>query len=109
MIHFYLFLIFFCFFSSIRRHTSGALVTVVQTCALPIWSRRCCELWALQMSQDHGLSDPVAHHRRRPMRCSTRAPRAVTPTEPVTAHGVHVARSGDSRPRSTRHASRLTV
>src|SRR3546814_19405946 len=27
----------FCFFSSIRRHTRCALVTGVQTCALPIW------------------------------------------------------------------------
>src|SRR3546814_6281432 len=29
-------MIFFCFFSSRRRHTSCALVTGVQTCALPI-------------------------------------------------------------------------
>src|SRR3546814_3015650 len=27
----------FVYFSSIRRHTSGALVTGVQTCALPNW------------------------------------------------------------------------
>src|SRR3546814_8353802 len=31
----WLYLLFF--FSSRRRHTSGALVTGVQTCALPIW------------------------------------------------------------------------
>src|SRR3546814_7723443 len=31
-------IIFFCFFSSIRRHTRCALVTGVQTCALPISS-----------------------------------------------------------------------
>src|SRR3546814_6242534 len=30
----------FFFFSSRRRHTSGALVTGVQTCALPIWRQR---------------------------------------------------------------------
>src|SRR3546814_4400279 len=30
----------FFFFSSRRRHTRCALVTGVQTCALPIWSRR---------------------------------------------------------------------
>src|SRR3546814_1762628 len=31
--------VFFCvFFSSRRRHTRCALVTGVQTCALPIWS-----------------------------------------------------------------------
>src|SRR3546814_8921922 len=34
-----MFVIFFCFFfSSRRRHTSCALVTGVQTCALPIFS-----------------------------------------------------------------------
>src|SRR3546814_2413502 len=43
----YLYFVFFClfFFSSRRRHTRCALVTGVQTCALPIWSglsRRCC-------------------------------------------------------------------
>src|SRR3546814_654713 len=36
-----LFILFFCFFfSSRRRHTSGALVTGVQTCALPIYGAR---------------------------------------------------------------------
>src|SRR3546814_1956796 len=30
---------YFFFFSSRRRHTRCALVTGVQTCALPIWSR----------------------------------------------------------------------
>src|SRR3546814_6412734 len=29
---------YFCFFSSRRRHTICALVTGVQTCALPIWT-----------------------------------------------------------------------
>src|SRR3546814_5154633 len=32
-------LYFFFFFSSRRRHTRCALVTGVQTCALPIWDR----------------------------------------------------------------------
>src|SRR3546814_1451370 len=31
--------LFFFFFSSRRRHTRCALVTGVQTCALPIWTR----------------------------------------------------------------------
>src|SRR3546814_1772315 len=31
-----------CFFSSRRRHTSCALVTGVQTCALPIWQGSAC-------------------------------------------------------------------
>src|SRR3546814_4449502 len=34
----------FFFFSSRRRHTRGALVTGVQTCALPIWFGRRCRL-----------------------------------------------------------------
>src|SRR3546814_2617246 len=37
---YYLFIIILCFFfSSRRRHTRCALVTGVQTCALPIWPR----------------------------------------------------------------------
>src|SRR3546814_9227920 len=36
---FYLYLYFCFFFSSRRRHTRCALVTGVQTCALPIWTR----------------------------------------------------------------------
>src|SRR3546814_2154035 len=35
-------LVFFFFFSSRRRHTRCALVTGVQTCALPICSFRAC-------------------------------------------------------------------
>src|SRR3546814_7864360 len=34
------FLLYFFFFSSRRRHTRCALVTGVQTCALPIWPSR---------------------------------------------------------------------
>src|SRR3546814_5371567 len=38
--HFFIYLSVFFFFSSRRRHTSCALVTGVQTCALPIsWQR----------------------------------------------------------------------
>src|SRR3546814_1897233 len=36
-----IFICFFCFFSSRRRHTRCALVTGVQTCALPIF--KCCK------------------------------------------------------------------
>src|SRR3546814_2887349 len=35
--HMYFCTMFFFFFSSRRRHTRCALVTGVQTCALPIW------------------------------------------------------------------------
>src|SRR3546814_1819924 len=41
----------FFFFSSRRRHTRCALVTGVQTCALPIWS-------ALAIAGDRGIDDP---------------------------------------------------
>src|SRR3546814_1627429 len=37
-----LFYVLFFFFSSRRRHTRCALVTGVQTCALPIWSVTYC-------------------------------------------------------------------
>src|SRR3546814_5410388 len=37
-------LIYLFFFSSRRRHTRCALVTGVQTCALPIWSKYMAEL-----------------------------------------------------------------
>src|SRR3546814_6109249 len=36
----FIWLCFFFFFSSRRRHTICALVTGVQTCALPIWQLR---------------------------------------------------------------------
>src|SRR3546814_7865163 len=37
----------YCFFSSRRRHTRCALVTGVQTCALPIFNKLRNELWNL--------------------------------------------------------------
>src|SRR3546814_7675381 len=37
--------VLFFFFSSRRRHTRCALVTGVQTCALPIWSLHLGFLW----------------------------------------------------------------
>src|SRR3546814_4951759 len=43
--------IVYFFFSSRRRHTRCALVTGVQTCALPIWGRDC------NYGQDH----PTGH------------------------------------------------
>src|SRR3546814_6612698 len=44
---------FFCFFSSRRRHTRCALVTGVQTCALPILSQ-------LVVAQSHGRPENVS-------------------------------------------------
>src|SRR3546814_765890 len=49
------------FFSSRRRHTRCALVTGVQTCALPIYKRRCTDVRATPPealgSRDFGFQD----------------------------------------------------
>src|SRR3546814_1424375 len=47
------------FFSSMRRHTSGALVTGVQTCALPILSSR---PRSLRGRQGYVIFDEFAFH-----------------------------------------------
>src|SRR3546814_9077654 len=39
-VFYYLFVLLVVFFTSRRRHTRCALVTVVQTCATPIWGSR---------------------------------------------------------------------
>src|SRR3546814_1350994 len=49
-----MFIVFFFFFSSRRRHTRCALVTGVQTCALPIY------IIALVFGRHHGID----HHLR---------------------------------------------
>src|SRR3546814_7286178 len=46
---------FFFFFSSRRRHTRCALVTGVQTCALPIWPYA----WALANAEDSPVAGKV--------------------------------------------------
>src|SRR3546814_3492177 len=46
----------FFFFSSRRRHTSCALVTGVQTCALPIWSGRVHGKPLFHITMNEGLS-----------------------------------------------------
>src|SRR3546814_2808994 len=55
------FVFFFVFFSSRRRHTRCALVTGVQTCALPIYARRLegADIAAamLQQAQQRGIYD----------------------------------------------------
>src|SRR3546814_18495922 len=62
---------FFFFFSSRRRHTRCALVTGVQTCALPIWARLRDRLWRRLADHrcDHGVraddGGTVAHLARR--------------------------------------------
>src|SRR3546814_2560469 len=58
---------FFCFFSSRRRHTRCALVTGVQTCALPIY-----QLSLREITKRTGLS-------RNTIRKWIRAPEATQP------------------------------
>src|SRR3546814_3175693 len=43
---YFMYVVFVFFFSSRRRHTRCALVTGVQTCALPIFRRRIAEITA---------------------------------------------------------------
>src|SRR3546814_10097379 len=51
--------VFMFFFSSRRRHTRCALVTGVQTCALPICNRRRRVDAAFEAQQGHTLPDVV--------------------------------------------------
>src|SRR3546814_1751629 len=53
------FLLFFFFFSSRRRHTRCALVTGVQTCALPISESIARELWPLGIHVAYFVIDAV--------------------------------------------------
>src|SRR3546814_8750571 len=82
--------VFFCFFffSSRRRHTRCALVTGVQTCALPIYprstdeNRNCCRFprAALNGGYDAWTASPTASgfcDRRRPGRRSRSEERRV--------------------------------
>src|SRR3546814_4947122 len=67
-----MFLVFYCFFflfSSRRRHTSCALVTGVQTCALPILIRRKVRLLFVMDSDDRmvGLVTLTDIHGEKPM------------------------------------------
>src|SRR3546814_5005770 len=65
------FCVFFVFFASRRRHTRCALVTGVQTCALPICSRVshepvACEKASLTSFRVAHLSSRVYRHTARP-------------------------------------------
>src|SRR3546814_4145819 len=68
----------FFFFSSRRRHTRCALVTGVQTCALPIWSADACGAEALagnitiiQFPAGVEILDPKSRQLRREMESAT--------------------------------------
>src|SRR3546814_2459892 len=52
---------FYCFFSSRRRHTRCALVTGVQTCALPISRWRDLDLFARQRELSAGREKFILH------------------------------------------------
>src|SRR3546814_6916869 len=53
------------FFASRRRHTRCALVTGVQTCALPIWREASCScrLWCVRSAGQDPLFNPQARCR----------------------------------------------
>src|SRR3546814_5900929 len=79
--------VLFFFFSSRRRHTSCALVTGVQTCALPIWPRRAPHLGG-------GDEEPL------------RRQRALAETEVSRADiGPFAARAGNELQRHPHHAA----
>src|SRR3546814_1537207 len=58
-----MFFVFFFFFSSRRRHTRCALVTGVQTCALPILGERFCPFPFAQCEERESHQRTLAAHR----------------------------------------------
>src|SRR3546814_4219976 len=78
------------FFSSRRRHTRGALVTGVQTCALPIFRRPCASPvtgWRKD-GERHLLTTPGG---------TVRARQVVIATNGYTNDTLHPARSEERR------------
>src|SRR3546814_9546765 len=67
------------FFPSRRRHTSGALVTGVQTCALPISRSSKRHRAASRANAARGKKATKRRHRRRSSRSSTSMRRSITP------------------------------
>src|SRR3546814_875102 len=57
-----MFFVFFFFFSSRRRHTRCALVTGVQTCALPILGERFCPFPFAQCEERESHQRTLAAH-----------------------------------------------
>src|SRR3546814_3860797 len=105
----------FFFFSSRRRHTRCALVTGVQTCALPIWrGARALRRGGGAERRAHRLADPPRHGGRRPLR-HARLPehRRARRAPPVRTGGgqppaaLHPRRGRDDGARSEEHTSEL--
>src|SRR3546814_7080626 len=69
----------FFFFSSRRRHTRCALVTGVQTCALPISALSALAIHSSPQAMDEGASTPNAPARQHAQRDGGAAPGAETP------------------------------
>src|SRR3546814_2016481 len=103
----YLWLLFF-FFSSRRRHTRCALVTGVQTCALPICSR-----WMRWLIRLGGTLDPfggmprdmrLAYWRnRRRLRAAVQEMIALAPHRVILAHGRWYRNDGTAQLRRAFH------
>src|SRR3546814_3494688 len=66
-----------CFFSSRRRHTICALVTGVQTCALPIWTVMASdaydELVLEEVEDEKNIADDTEAEQRQPVKFSITA------------------------------------
>src|SRR3546814_3280576 len=86
-----------CFFSSIRRHTRCALVTGVQTCALPIflscassWPTRQTDLASARALLPLLLARPAQPHRTPALPDNSAVPATTRPrSAPPAAHWLH--------------------
>src|SRR3546814_3706522 len=99
-----------CFFSSRRRHTRCALVTGVQTCALPIWCNRM--LPVIEYSNDRAWCPTsfVQRHDTRPARPGVDHARSSHTHPAGPSHrrvGVDRCRGGSRGSRSEEHTSEL--
>src|SRR3546814_2716628 len=99
---------FFFFFSSRRRHTRCALVTGVQTCALPITPARRWSLSRGSRSSRPGAAAPRARDRaRRQLRRSGRLQRELSRGVDGAARHRQGAGGATRRGRSEEHTSEL--
>src|SRR3546814_17551665 len=102
MLGLYLFLYVFFFFSSRRRHTRCALVTGVQTCALPICLRSCvmpAGTSVLHGSRGGTPRNPPGTDPQRPDGVQRLAPPQCAPSLPSAVRGhCQASRGGPFRP-----------
>src|SRR3546814_1542067 len=95
---------FFFFFSSRRRHTRCALVTGVQTCALPISGPRAA-LLTCRTCQARNKSP--SRESGRPPSCTGQPRRRADGAAPIYPASANLARLRTLSPRSEEHTSEL--